>query len=152
MWHAGHLGVGLCGMWDIVELDYVACGTLWSRTMWQVGHCGVRLCGKWDTVESDFVAWGHLLEWQVPLLYSQTLLSLAPIFFGGCPELVDGLGATDLSKSGSPWSSLSPLPSDSPPTSSLLHGLLGVADDHVPEHDGTKVSSKSWVIRSPTNA
>ena len=120
--------------------------------MWQVGHCGVRLCGKLDTVESDFVAWGHLLEWHFPLLYSQTLLSLAPLFFGGCPELVDGLGATDLSKSGSSWSSLSPLPSDSPPTSSLLHGLLGVADDHVPEHDGTKVSSKSWVIRSPTNA
>ena len=136
MWHVGHCGVRLCGMWDTVELNYVACGTLWSGTMWHMGHCRVGLCGKWDIVS----------------LYSQTLLSLAPLFFGGCPELVDGLGATDLSKSGSSWSSLSPLPSDSPPTSSLLHGLLGVADDHVPEHDGTKVSSKSWVIRSPTNA
>ena len=146
MWHVGHCGVRLCGMWDIVELDYVACGTLWSRTMWQVGHCGVRLCGKWDTVELDFEAWGHLLEWQVPLLYSQTLLSLAPLFFGGCPKLVDGLGATDLSKSGSSWSSLSPLPSHL-----LLAGLLGVNDDHVPAHDRHQGFIQSWVIRSPNN-
>ena len=60
MWHVGHCGVGLFGMWDTVESDYVASGTLWSQTMWQVGHCVVRLCGKWDTVESDYVASGTL--------------------------------------------------------------------------------------------
>ena len=30
MWHVGHCEVGLCGMWDTEELDYVACETLKS--------------------------------------------------------------------------------------------------------------------------
>ena len=76
-----------------------------------------------DTEESDYVAQGDTEE----LYYvgtqesdSLALLSLRPLFFGGCPELVDCLGATDLSKSGSSWPSLSPPPSDNPPTSSSL--------------------------------
>ena len=52
--------------------------------------------------------------------HSLALLSLGLLFFGGCPELVDCLGATDASKSGSSWPSLSPPPSVSPPTFSSL--------------------------------
>ena len=49
-------------MWDIEELDYVACGTLRSRTMWHAGHLGVGLCGMWDTEELDYVACGTLIS------------------------------------------------------------------------------------------
>ena len=96
-------------MWGTEDLNYVACGALRIRTMLHVGPWGFRLCGMWGT-------WcGRSL-----FSHSQTLLSLRPLFFGGCPELFDGLGATDASKSGSSWSSRSCLPYNSTPTSSSL--------------------------------
>ena len=55
-------------MWDIVKLDYVA-------IMWHVGH----------------LYWGDRSLFS----HSMAFLSLGPLFFGGCPELVDGLGVTD---------------------------------------------------------
>ena len=79
------------------------------------------------------MAWGKLRSWTTVCCMGDTscgdrslfshslaLLSLGLLFFGGCPELVDCLGATDASKSGSSWPSLSPPPSVSPPTFSSL--------------------------------
>ena len=74
--------------------------------------------------------------------HSQTLLSLRPLFFGGCPELFDGLGATDASKSGSSWSSRSCLPYNSTPTSSSLVSSASLMTMFLCPA-GNQVSSKS---------
>ena len=74
--------------------------------------------------------------------HSQTLLSLRPLFFGGCPELFDGLGATDASKSGSSWYSRSCLPYNSTPTSSSLVSSASLMTMFLCPA-GNQVSSKS---------